>query len=458
MAKSYINNAVIGNSSMLGCIDDKGELIRLYWPNIDYPQHLDMVKLGVFSPGTDRGAVWLDSGQWRREQRYMPDTNILETVYVDECCGLNICQTDFVLPDRAILVRRFELEECGRGCPEDMAGLGEGIGMLVYSSCISTIPQPAGILFDYGTDALIHYRHDYYLSVSADVEALQFQLGNNAYKSAGSGWLRGGDNIGMMPDGAVSWDIGVLGRGGRKSLTLYICISHTLKGVRKLIKEAVGSDYWSEYQRTVSYWTGFLGGIRRVNTGNEAIDGLYRRSALVFKLMADENTGGLLASPEIDEEFTKCGRYAYCWGRDAAFITEALDWCGLSGTVGKFYRWAAGTQEIEGYWRQRYHMDGNLAPSWGLQADETGSVIRGILRHYEATGDMLISFGNVGMHREGRRFSFRIYRPGDRPSMALLRYMGRKAGRARIHRCGSICRRPVGLEDRGNIGEISGNA
>jgi len=33
------------------------------------------------------------------------------------------------------------------------------------------------------------------------------------------------------------------------------------------------------------------------------------------------------------------------------------------------------TQDDDGSWQQRYHMDGNLAPSWGLQ----------ILKHYEVT-------------------------------------------------------------------------
>ena len=45
--------------------------------------------------------------------------------------------------------------------------------------------------------------------------------------------------------------------------------------------------------------------------------------------MTDINTGAILASPEIDEYFTQCGRYAYCWGRDAAFITTALNEAGL---------------------------------------------------------------------------------------------------------------------------------
>lgn len=39
----------------------------------------------------------------------------------------------------------------------------------------------------------------------------------------------------------------------------------------------------------------------------------------------NEETGGIIASPEVDEELSQCGRYAYCWPRDAVFITQALD-------------------------------------------------------------------------------------------------------------------------------------
>ncbi len=48
MGKPYNNNAVIGNGSMLGCITESGELIRLYWPEIDFPQHLEKMLTGFF--------------------------------------------------------------------------------------------------------------------------------------------------------------------------------------------------------------------------------------------------------------------------------------------------------------------------------------------------------------------------------------------------------------------------
>ena len=131
-----------------------------------------------------------------------------------------------------------------------------------------------------------------------------------------------------------------------------------------------------------------MAGAVQINTGIPEVDRLYKRSLLVFSLMTNKRTGALLAAPEVDEQFTRCGRYAYCWGRDAAFITAALDCCGLTDAAEGFYYWAAGVQDEDGSWQQRFYMDGNLAPSWGLQIDEGGSIIWGILQHYNVTKSM----------------------------------------------------------------------
>ncbi len=46
---------------------------------------------------------------------------------------------------------------------------------------------------------------------------------------------------------------------------------------------------------------------------------------MLFPLLINQETGGISAAVEVDEDMTKCGRYSYCWPRDAVFITKALD-------------------------------------------------------------------------------------------------------------------------------------
>ena len=51
----------------------------------------------------------------------------------------------------------------------------------------------------------------------------------------------------------------------------------------------------------------------------------------------------------------------------------------MTELVEKFYKiWAEKTQLTNGLFEQRYYSNGELAPSWGIQIDETSSVIIGI--------------------------------------------------------------------------------
>lgn len=378
MTKSYYNNAITGNSSILGCISENGELIRLYWPNIDYPQHIEKFNTGIYLKG-QRNTNWLDSGEWTRSQHYLGDTNILNTVFLNENIGLKVTQSDFAIPGKDVFARSYRLENIGADEIHP--------GFAVYSSAVSNNQQLTGTIYDPVLNSLIHYRNNYYVAVSASMQTSQFQLGGNAFSCASGAELYGFDTTGMMQDGALLWDAVDLKPGESKQFTIYICMAHSLRSVKNLNRDIVSSDPLQLISLTADYWERYLKGTKPVKTGRADIDALYKRSLLVFKLMSDSGTGGLLASPEIDEDFTRCGRYAYCWGRDAAFITSALDICGLWSEVDFFYRWAANVQNEDGSWQQRYHMDGNLAPSWGLQIDETGTIIWGILQHYKQTGN-----------------------------------------------------------------------
>lgn len=55
-------------------------------------------------------------------------------------------------------------------------------------------------------------------------------------------------------------------------------------------------------------------------------------------MLINQETGGISAAVEVDENMTKCGRYSYCWPRDAVFITKALDSLKMLKETEKFYK------------------------------------------------------------------------------------------------------------------------
>ncbi len=77
-------------------------------------------------------------------------------------------------------------------------------------------------------------------------------------------------------------------------------------------------------------------------------------------------------------------------GRETGiFITNALDILGMEKETEKFYKtFCKMTQSKSGMWEQRFYTDGNLAPCWGYQIDETASVIYGVYNHYEHTKNL----------------------------------------------------------------------
>lgn len=378
MAKTYFNSAMTGNSGMLCCLSDRGELVRMFWPYIDHLQRTGSFGAGLFLKGEDPDTRWFHSDFGGYRQRYSEDTNIVRTTYSG--FGLDIAQTDFVLPDRDVLVRRFDITAC-ENCKKDME-------MLVYSSAAGVDPGPHGMLFDFDADAIAHYRHSSFIYIGADTEIRNFQIGNNAQKCSASNNFGGTDDIGMMDDGAVSFSLGDLQPGQTTGATLYICAAETQNESRMLLRNVRSQGFEELSEHTRDYWVKKLAGANNFSFSDTRIQALYKRSILLFHLMADKNTGGLLASAEIDEYHEKCGGYGFCWGRDAAFITPALDLCGLDEKSEMFYRWAAKIQDEQGFWHQRYCIDGSLAPSWGLQIDETGSIVWGVLQHYLNTKDL----------------------------------------------------------------------
>jgi len=133
MAKPYINSLITGNSSMLGCIDQRGELTRLYWPDIDHAQHIDRLNVGVICPNLWQGASWLDSEDWQVKQYYMSDTNIAVTEFSRMECELIIRQFDFALPESDVFTRHYEVENTGTSRLT--------VSFAAFSSAVSSTPN-----------------------------------------------------------------------------------------------------------------------------------------------------------------------------------------------------------------------------------------------------------------------------------------------------------------------------
>lgn len=376
--KPYLIDGVIGNSKMLASLDSRGQLHRLWWPRIDFPQHVDELLAGIFIPGKTKRTVWLHEKEFTHQQSYVGDTPILKTVATSETLGLEISSEDEIIPGQDVMVRHYTFT--------NNSGEARSFTFLSYSSFHM---RESGLynttMFDLKQDALIHYRHEHAIAISASMPVTGYQAGH--VKASIKQARLNGNVIDMHSQGGLSWDLGEFAPGESKSLTLFFAAGDGPDEALKQVKQAQIAGQATLRQISINYWADYLSQARPVQTGNQLIDRLYRRSLIVFKLMTDDANGSMIAAPEFDEEFSRCGGYAYCWGRDAAYITTAVDRAGYHQMGREFYRWTVRAQSADGSWQQRHYLDGRLAPQWGLQIDETGSILWGMWQHYLITRD-----------------------------------------------------------------------
>ncbi len=401
----YYNEAIIGNKNIVASFSEKGEMLRLFYPTRDYKQFIETMHAGV--KVNDSNIIYLHEDiNNEYEQYYTENTNIINTKIKNTYFNLVVLQTDFVPISRDIIIKKLTFTN------ENTIDLN--VNFLMYSKLLSNNNNMVGSKVE--NNILMQYSHDYTFNIFSKTPIQSYRL-NNSNEDIKSGVLHDKDYIGMANDSGVSFDIGVLKPGESKEIEIFIYINNNKEKYRfdEIIEEVEKIrkiDTKKEFENTKKYWEEFVkshDGLeiftkpekwQKLLTGEEQINEvtykkylqmqkIYARTILLFPLLSNEETGGISAAIEIDENRTKSGRYSYCWPRDAVFVTKALDILKMHEQTTKFYtNFSKQTQSKNGMWEQRFYTDGRLAPCWGYQIDETASIVYGVYEHYKMTKDM----------------------------------------------------------------------
>ncbi|MCL6610009.1 MAG: hypothetical protein K6T66_00565 [Peptococcaceae bacterium] len=372
---------IVGNGRMLCSIRNDGMLHRLFWPNIDWGQHMGILKPGLQETG--RPTLWLDGGGFLRRQFYRENTNIFITEMTHTMENIHVSQTDFVLPDHDVLVRMYKIINNGSSA--------RSFNFIVY--CSFSIEESSikdGMYYLPSLQALVQFRRDVFLGLKSPGKTpCGFHCGRRNCPSdpldgAGRGEFWGSpDNI-KSGAGALGWNLGAVDPGGEAVFSLILAAAHNEGALADLFNLPGLSDPETLAGRTAGYWEVWLalGSVK-----NRPQSPLYNRSLLAIKLMTDRTTGASVAAPEFDSHYLASGGYGYCWPRDGMFVAMALDEAGYHDEAGMFYKFAARVQNPDGSWHQRYFMNGSRASSWGQQIDQVGAVLWGYYHHFSLTGD-----------------------------------------------------------------------
>ena len=385
MKNKYYNDAIIGGKNITASYSKNGELLRMIYPSPDYMQFIDYFETGIKI--NDSGIVYLHNDINNiYNQYYTEDTNILNTEILNTYFNLKIKQTDFVLLKDSVLIKKYIFE--------NKNSIELNINFLIHSKLLSDYNNMVGSIVKDNT--LIQYTHNTAFCVFSNKELLSYQL-NDTQNNINSGIIADKDYIGMSSDSSISYNIGNLKPNETKEIIIYVSIienkkeidlQEKLKSIKKLDaqkEETLVKKYWKKYVKDHNT----LQMPEEDTEYNKKLNKIYKRTILLFPLLMNQETGGISAAIEVDENITKCGKYAYCWPRDAVFITKALDILNMTKETEKFYKiFCKNTQSKNGMWEQRFYTDGKLAPCWGYQIDETASVVYGINEHYKKTKEM----------------------------------------------------------------------
>ena len=401
--KTYLNDAIIGNKELKVGLTKKGEIVRICYPNLDFRQFIDFMHMGVKI--NDSNLIYLHNDVNNiYTQHYLEDTNVLKTEIKNTYFNLKMIQTDFVSINNNVIIRKYTFVN-EHDIPLDIKFLVHSQLKSSDNEFVSTKVIENGIYY---------YSHGYnFAFVSNNVNMDSFKI-HGASETISTEALQEKDYIGMSNEAAASYDLGTMKPNEIKEFSICIFLSENkdknkFEEFEKQIDILRKLDAEKELQNTKKYWKKYLKAHEAISLEGtlykEAIKRIYTRTILLFPLLTNASTGGMSAAMEIDETFSKCGGYSYCWPRDAIYITKALDLLKMEKDTEKFYKvFCKNTQSKNGMWEQRFYTDGTLAPCWGYQIDETASIVYGVYDHYTRTKDKKFLKDNLKMIEKATKF------------------------------------------------------
>lgn len=400
MTNKYYNDAIIGNKKIIASYTEKGELQRLCYPEVDGRQFIDYFQTGVKI--NDSNLIYLHQDiNNKYSQEYIENTNILKTNIENTYFNFNIEQIDFALVDKNIIVKKYIFKNNN--------SVDLDTKFIINSKILSNDLERFGSrIVDKG---IIQYNHNYAMAIFSNKNLYGHKL-NDVHSTLQSAVIMDKDYIGMSNEIAISYDIGTIHPGEQQELNIFILVNEN-HDIEEKIQKCVKLNTDNEFENVKNYWNLYVENHSKIKIESNKSDfykkllEIYNRTILLFPLLINDETGGIVAALELDENRTKSGCYAYCWPRDSIFITRAFDLLKMEEETEKFYNvFCKKTQSNNGMWEQRFYTDGTLAPCWGYQIDETASVIYGVYDHYKHTKDNKFLEENLRMCEKATEFLF----------------------------------------------------
>ena len=292
---------MIGDCRSAALVSCEGSIDWLCWPRFDSPS--------IFAAllDADRGGRFQikPTGEFRSERRYLPETNVLETVFRTD--------TGAVAMRDLMPVASEEDKHAALTAEHEILRQIEGLEGTVDLE-ITYAPRP-----NYARDRTHLQRRG--------------ELGIWCGVGPGALVLRSEIPLRVAADDLSASGSANIAAGERRNLSL----TYSVAG--PAVIPVLGEAAQDRLDRSVRWWRGWAGGCTYDGPEREAV----LRSALTLKLMTYAPSGAVVASPTTSlPEWIGGPRnwdYRYCWLRDASFTLRALFDLGFTNEAHAYFGW-----------------------------------------------------------------------------------------------------------------------
>ncbi|WP_406228679.1 glycoside hydrolase family 15 protein [Pseudomonas siliginis] len=286
-------HGIIGDMRSAALVNDKGSVDFFCWPEFDSPtifcSLLDTPEAGIFQLAPDLPDA-------RREQIYLPDTNVLQTRWLSEHAVVEI--TDLLpigddVDALPLLMRRVRVVS-GSATFNLRCAVRHDYGRADTRAEM----DEKDVTFHAAGQPSIRLASDQALQIDAQAAVAQFTLKHNETAA----FMLGGSDDPRFAEGAGE-----------------LCMERTLK-----------------------YWRGWIGQSNYRGRWREIVN----RSALALKLLTSRRHGAILAAATFGLPETPGGErnwdYRYTWIRDASFTVYAFMRLGFVDEANHYMQWLRG--------------------------------------------------------------------------------------------------------------------
>lgn len=286
-------HGIIGDMRSAALVNDKGSVDFFCWPEFDSPtifcSLLDTPEAGIFQLAPDLPDA-------RREQIYLPDTNVLQTRWLSEHAVVEI--TDLLpigddVDSLPLLMRRVRVVS-GSATFNLRCAVRHDYGRAETRAEMDA----KDVTFHAAGQPSLRLASDQTLQVDAQAAVAQFTLKHNETAA----FMLGGIDDPRFTEGAAE-----------------LCMERTLK-----------------------YWRGWIGQSNYRGRWREMVN----RSALALKLLTSRRQGAILAAATFGLPETPGGErnwdYRYTWIRDASFTVYAFMRLGFVDEANHYMQWLRG--------------------------------------------------------------------------------------------------------------------